>query len=344
MTVILDRDGGDLARTRRLGPARFEHAVRREITRRGGQKPCLRIVRSLFAALADPAGVIAHRPGALERVQLLLADWQHDQDRLAETEHRMLAVLDELGLTDLVTSITGLSAGRRRGDPGRDRRPATVRHRPGAGQTRRPGPAGETVRHLHRPDQAHRAGPARATARRLARGLGSPTRQPGLRRPLPAPDQPRAQQAHPDPGPDRHRRRDPAAPARRHHHRPSLGPRHRHPRHPAAGTTAGRLTQSAAAQADGRGEPYAALRHHGDLDAHHGQPRPSSHSTRSHAAGTNPITAMQGQTTDEAPAKSLTKTTYADVSVSACFARAGLTAHQGWAKSASLAVEGSPPR
>jgi transposase len=83
--------------------------VRREITRRGGQKPCLRIVRGLFTALADPAGVIAHRSGALERVQLLAEDWQHTQDRLAETERRMTAVLDELGLTGLVTSITGLS-------------------------------------------------------------------------------------------------------------------------------------------------------------------------------------------------------------------------------------------
>ena len=66
----LDRDGGDLDRTRRLGWARFERAVRREITRRGGQKPCLRIVRKLFAALADPAGVLAHRRGALERIAL----------------------------------------------------------------------------------------------------------------------------------------------------------------------------------------------------------------------------------------------------------------------------------
>ncbi len=110
MTVILDRDGGDLDRTRRLGPARFEHAVRREITRQGGQKPSLRILRALFTALADPAGVIAHRRGALERVQLLLEDWAHNQHRLAETEHRMIAVLDELELTKLVTSITGLSA------------------------------------------------------------------------------------------------------------------------------------------------------------------------------------------------------------------------------------------
>jgi transposase len=110
MWVVLDRDGGDLARTRRLGPARFEQAVRREITKRGGQKPCLRIVRRLFVALADPAGVIAHRHGALERVQLLLEDWAHTQHKLADTEHRMTAVLDELELTELVTSITGLSA------------------------------------------------------------------------------------------------------------------------------------------------------------------------------------------------------------------------------------------
>ena len=39
LTVIVDRDGGDLARTRRLRPARFEHAVRRQILQRGRQKP-----------------------------------------------------------------------------------------------------------------------------------------------------------------------------------------------------------------------------------------------------------------------------------------------------------------
>jgi transposase len=110
MAVIVDRDGGDLDRTRRLGWARFERAVRREITRRGGQKPSLRIARNLFAALADPAGVIAHRRGALERVALVLEDWAVDQHRLAETERRMGAVLDELELTTLVTSIHGISA------------------------------------------------------------------------------------------------------------------------------------------------------------------------------------------------------------------------------------------
>jgi transposase len=107
--VIVDRDGGDLARTRRLGAARFQHAVRRLILSRGGQKHCLRIVGKMFTALTDPAGVTAHRRGALERVQLLLADWQHAHRRLADTETRMTAVLDELRLTELVTSIPGIS-------------------------------------------------------------------------------------------------------------------------------------------------------------------------------------------------------------------------------------------
>jgi hypothetical protein len=42
MSIICERAGADLDRTRRLGGARFEQAVRREILRRGGQKPSLR--------------------------------------------------------------------------------------------------------------------------------------------------------------------------------------------------------------------------------------------------------------------------------------------------------------
>jgi len=53
MTVIVERDDGDFDRTRRLGLGRFEQAVRREFTRRGGLRPCLQIVRKLFVALAD---------------------------------------------------------------------------------------------------------------------------------------------------------------------------------------------------------------------------------------------------------------------------------------------------
>ena len=109
MHVIMTSDGGDFARTRRLGPARFEHAVRKELTRRGRTRPCLRILRKLYAALADPAGVIAHRPGAFERISWLIEDWDTARAKLADTEARMVAVLDDLELTELACSIQGLS-------------------------------------------------------------------------------------------------------------------------------------------------------------------------------------------------------------------------------------------
>ncbi len=109
MAVVVDRDGGDLERTRRLGTARFERAVRREVVRRGGQRPCLRIVRKLFTALSDPAGVLAHRPAAFERIAWVIDDWDHAKTALVDTETRMTAVLDELELSELATSIEGLS-------------------------------------------------------------------------------------------------------------------------------------------------------------------------------------------------------------------------------------------
>jgi transposase len=66
-------------------------------------------VRAVFEALADSAGVTAHRPGALERAHLALGDWQATRTRLAGVEARMVAVLDDLGLTGLVTTIAGLT-------------------------------------------------------------------------------------------------------------------------------------------------------------------------------------------------------------------------------------------
>jgi transposase len=106
---VLDRCAGDLGRVQRLGPARFENAVRRELPRWDGVRPCLRIVRAVFAALRDPAGVMVHRPGALERAHLALSDWRDTRARLADIETRMAAVLDDLGLTALVTTIAGLT-------------------------------------------------------------------------------------------------------------------------------------------------------------------------------------------------------------------------------------------
>ena len=110
LAVVLDRAAGDLSRVHRLGLARFTVAVRRELPRWGATRPCLRIVRAVFDALVDAAGVAVHRPGALERADLVLGDWRDTRRRLAEVETRMVAVLDELDLTGLVTSIDGLSA------------------------------------------------------------------------------------------------------------------------------------------------------------------------------------------------------------------------------------------
>ena len=109
MHVLMTRDGGDFTRTRRLGPVRFELAVRKELTRRGKIRPCLRILRNLYAAMADPAGVFAHRLGAFERIGWLIEDWDTARTKLVETEARMVEVLDDLELTQLACSIKGLS-------------------------------------------------------------------------------------------------------------------------------------------------------------------------------------------------------------------------------------------
>jgi hypothetical protein len=59
VAVALERGCGDLARVRRLGIDRFTAAVRRELPRWDATRPCLRIVRAVYAAAADPAGVTA---------------------------------------------------------------------------------------------------------------------------------------------------------------------------------------------------------------------------------------------------------------------------------------------
>ncbi|MDP3951457.1 IS110 family transposase [Microbacterium sp.] len=110
LAVVMCRDGGDLARTRRLGAKRFETAVRREIIKRGWAKPRLRIVRNMYAALDDPAGVVVHRVGAFERIGWLIEDWDTAVAKLEVVEARMVATLEELRLADLVCSIDGLSA------------------------------------------------------------------------------------------------------------------------------------------------------------------------------------------------------------------------------------------
>lgn len=110
LAVVLERCNGDPARLRRLGWQRFAAAVRRELPRWGTTRWFSAIVRAVFDALADGTGVAVQRRGALERAWLVLEDWRGCRHRLADVEARMAGVLDELDLTELVTSIPGLSA------------------------------------------------------------------------------------------------------------------------------------------------------------------------------------------------------------------------------------------
>ena len=68
--------------------------------------------------MIDLAGVDTQRPAALERIALVLADWQHTQTRQADAEARMTGMLDAMSLTALVTSIPG----EQHGQQGRRRR------------------------------------------------------------------------------------------------------------------------------------------------------------------------------------------------------------------------------
>src|SRR5215469_3746124 len=142
LSVIAGRDGGDLARTRRLGLQRLEHAVRREVTRRGKHRPCLRIARSVFCRARRSGGgdrAPARRAGARAAAAGgLAAHRRADQPgRAAHGRRAGRARADWPGHLDHEPVGRG-----RRGDPGGDRRPPPVRHGTRAGQARRAGAPG----------------------------------------------------------------------------------------------------------------------------------------------------------------------------------------------------------
>jgi transposase len=110
VVVLRGAKGGDLEPVRRRGYAQFEAAVRRELPVWGARLLCSRIVKAVFAALDDPVGLVGHRHGALERAELVIEDWRRARIQREDIEARMVSVLDQLELTELVTSIPGLSA------------------------------------------------------------------------------------------------------------------------------------------------------------------------------------------------------------------------------------------
>lgn len=93
-----------------MGYDAFLAAVTVELERWGGQRRSLRILGAIWAAAQDPGGVETERAAALERAAFALSDWQRALGELEIVETRMVGVLDELDLTELVTSIHGLSA------------------------------------------------------------------------------------------------------------------------------------------------------------------------------------------------------------------------------------------
>lgn len=131
MVVALDRVGpaGDLGLIRRWGWSRFAAAVRRELPNHGATRWCQRIVRGVYDAATDPElvamGVFGQRPGALERVRYALSDLAHARTGTSQAEAGIVAVIQELKLTEPVTSIPGVSAVTagmilaQTGDPGR---------------------------------------------------------------------------------------------------------------------------------------------------------------------------------------------------------------------------------
>ncbi|MFC5142017.1 IS110 family transposase [Actinomycetospora rhizophila] len=111
IAVVLRRArDGDLAPVRRMGLARFTAAVCRELPSWGVTRACGRIVGAVFAALGDTVGLVGHRHGALERAGFVVEDWRRVRATREDVESRMVAVLDQLDLTELVATIPGLSA------------------------------------------------------------------------------------------------------------------------------------------------------------------------------------------------------------------------------------------
>ncbi len=92
-----------------MGYDAFADAVRDLLGRWGGQRRNHAILRAIWAAAEAPGGVSRERPAALERAADAMRDWRRALDELDDVEARMLEVLDALELTELVTTIDGLS-------------------------------------------------------------------------------------------------------------------------------------------------------------------------------------------------------------------------------------------
>jgi len=108
--VVTSRCGADPGRLAGAGAGEFAVLVRAAVGGWGGQRPDGRVLRAVFAALADSEGAVAwSRRGLFRRIAGELEDLARTRAQLRAVHAEMTAVLDELGLSRL-GDIPGLTA------------------------------------------------------------------------------------------------------------------------------------------------------------------------------------------------------------------------------------------
>jgi transposase len=110
LQVVTSRCGGQPGRLAGMGPQAFTALVRGTVPGWGGQRVWGKICDRIFAALTDTEGVVVScRRGLLRRCADELGDLQRTRAQLRAVEADMVAVLAELGLSQLA-DIPGLTA------------------------------------------------------------------------------------------------------------------------------------------------------------------------------------------------------------------------------------------
>jgi transposase len=110
LCVALAGGDGDLDTVHAAGQRAFIDTARAGLGTWGAKRICRRIAEAVYAALPDSAGVLAQRPGALERALAALRDWKVVRAELAVVNDAMLQLLDQMGILEVAGSIPGVSA------------------------------------------------------------------------------------------------------------------------------------------------------------------------------------------------------------------------------------------
>jgi transposase len=135
LQVVTARCGGQPETLAAAGLEAFTALVRSAVGGWGGQRPDGRVLRAVFAALADTEGAVAwSRRGLFRRIADELGDLQRVRAQLRAVEADMVTVLGELGLARLggipgLTAVGAAAVLAETGDPGRyDTSSSLVKH------------------------------------------------------------------------------------------------------------------------------------------------------------------------------------------------------------------------